>query len=142
MDNAGGGNYISGKFENTLELTAEKYIFDNVTINGPTYTISCDSASKQGIIATNCTIMGWTSFAGTIGWAKFTNCTFGEGAGYNFSRPYAPTTYVNCNFESGHRMDARAAVTFENCTVAGVALTAENIATLVTSNTANATVVK
>ena len=28
-----GGNYISGKFENTLELTAEKYIFDNVTIN-------------------------------------------------------------------------------------------------------------
>ena len=122
--------------------TGEPVILDNVTINGPTYTISCDSASKQGIIATNCTIMGWTSFAGTIGWAKFTNCTFGEGAGYNFSRPYAPTTYVNCNFESGHRMDARAAVTFENCTVAGVALTAENIATLVTSNTANATVVK
>ena len=28
-----GGIYISGKFENTLELTAEKYIFDNVTIN-------------------------------------------------------------------------------------------------------------
>lgn len=122
--------------------TGEPVILDNVTINGPTYTISCDSASKQGIIATNCTIMGWTSFAGTIGWAKFTNCTFGEGAGYNFSRPYAPTTYVNCNFESGHRMDARAAVTFENCTVAGVALTAENLSTLVTSNIANATVVK
>ena len=120
--------------------TGEPVILDNVTINGPTYTISCDSASKQGIIATNCTILGWTSFAGTIGWAKFTNCTFGAGAGYNFSRPYAPTTYVNCNFESGHKVDPRAAVTFENCTIAGVALTADNLATLVTSNIANATV--
>ena len=120
--------------------TGEPVILDNVTINGPTYTISCDSASKQGIIATNCTILGWTSYAGTIGWAKFTNCSFGKGAGYAFARPYATTEFVNCDFAAGYKIDARAAVTFENCTIAGVALTADNLATLVTSNIANATV--
>ena len=71
---------------------------------------------------------------------KFTGCTFGAGNGNNFSRPYAPTEYVNCNFEEGHEMDPRAAVTFENCTINGVALTADNLATLVTSNIANASV--
>lgn len=36
-------------------------------------------------------------------------------------------------------MDPRAAVTFENCTLGGVALTSENLATLVT-DTAKATI--
>ena len=71
---------------------------------------------------------------------KFTNCSFGEGQGYAFCRPYAPTTFVGCNFAAGFELDAVAAVTFENCAINGVALTAENLATLVTSNTANATV--
>ena len=77
----------------------------------------------------------------TLGNAKFTNCYFGAGNGYNYSRPYAPTTYVNCKFEKGHVVDPRAAVTFENCTLDGVALTADNLSTLVT-NLNNATVVK
>ena len=40
---------------------------------------------------------------------------------------------MNCEFEEGYRMDPRAAVTFENCTIGGVALTEENISILVTS---------
>ena len=124
----------------TANENASKVILENVTIEGPTYTISCDSASKQGLEATGCVIKGWTSYAGTIGDVKFTNCNFGKGAGYQFCRPYAPTEFIGCSFDAGYQIDARAAVTFENCTVGGVALTAENLSTLVTSNIANATV--
>ena len=120
----------------------EKIVLENVIIDGPVYTISCDSAGKQGFEAYNSKFFGWTSYAGTIGTGYFEGCTFGEGAGYNFSRPYAPTTYVNCDFEAGHQIDARAAITFENCRVNGVALTSENLNTLVTGNIQNATVIK
>ena len=120
----------------------EKIVLENVIIDGPTYTISCDSAGKQGFEAYNSKFYGWTSYAGTIGTGYFEGCTFGAGAGYNFSRPYAPTTYVNCNFEAGHQIDARAKVSFENCTLDGVALTAANINTLVTGNRQNIESVK
>ena len=120
----------------------EKIVLENVVVKGPTYTISCDQAGKQGFEAYNSKFYGWTSYAGTIGTGYFEGCTFGAGAGYNFSRPYAPTTYVNCTFEAGHAIDARAKVSFENCTFNGVALTSENIATLVTGNVQNVQEVK
>jgi hypothetical protein len=118
----------------------EKLYLDNVTIDGTTYTISCDSGNGFGLEATNSTFKGWTSYAKTLGDAKFTNCNFGAGNGYAYCRPYAPTEFVGCAFEAGFQLDARAAVTFENCTIGGVALTAENLSTLVTSNIANASV--
>ena len=120
----------------------EKIVLDNVIISGPVYTISCDSAGKQGFEAYNSKFYGWTSYAGTIGTGYFEGCTFGAGSGYNFSRPYAPTTYVNCDFEAGHKIDARAALKFKNCRVDGVALTSENLGTLVTGNIQNATVIE
>lgn len=120
----------------------EKIVLENVIIDGPTYTISCDSAGNQGFEAYNSKFYGWTSYAGTIGTGYFKGCTFGAGAGYNFSRPYAPTTYVNCTFEAGHKIDARAKVSFENCTLDGVALTSDNINTLVTGNRQNIESVK
>ena len=135
--------WVTGSFRGVFVKGAdhtEKIVLDNVRIEGTTYTISCDKASNQGLEATNSIFRGWTSYAATIGEVKFDTCTFGAGSGYNFSRPYAPTQYVNCTFEAGHQMDPRAAVTFENCTIGGVALTAENLATLVTSNIANASV--
>ena len=116
----------------------EKVVLENVTLEGVTYTISVDQANGQGIEATNCTFNGWTSYAKTIGEAKFTNCSFGEGSGYKFCRPYAPTTFVDCNFCEGYAIDARDVVKFENCTFNGVAVTAENLATLVTGNIQNA----
>ena len=110
----------------------EKLYLDNVTIEGTTYTISCDQGNGLGLEATNSTFKGWTSYAGTLGNAKFTDCYFGYGNGYSYCRPYAPTEFVGCEFEAGLRLDPRAAVTFENCTLAGVALSADNISTLVT----------
>ena len=121
-----------GIFINHNSTHSEKVVLENVTIQGTTYTISCDQGLNQGFEATGSTFMGWTSYAATLGSAKFTDCTFGEGAGYNFSRPYAPTEYVNCKFNEGHTVDPRAAVSFENCTLNGVALTADNIKELVT----------
>ena len=129
-----------GIFVNHNSTHSEKVVLENVTINGPTYTISCDQGMKQGLEATGCTINGWTSYAATIGEANFTNCSFGKGAGYKFARPYAPTTFVGCNFCEGYEIDARAEVAFIDCTLNGVKLTSENIATLVTGNTANAKV--
>jgi hypothetical protein len=92
-------------------------VLENVIINGTTYTISCDKGLSQGIEATNCSFYGWTSFAKTAGEAKFTNCYFGEGSGYKFCRPYAPTEFVNCTFCLGYSVDeTQAKVTFTNCT--------------------------
>jgi hypothetical protein len=88
----------------------------------------------------NSTFNGWTSYAATIGNVKFDGCSFGKGQGYAYCRPYAPTEFVNCTFAEGYQIDARAAVSFENCTIGGIALTAENLSTFVTGNLANVTV--
>lgn len=111
----------------------EKLYLDNVTIEGTTYTISCDQGNGLGLEATNSTFKGWTSFAGTLGNAKFTDCYFGYGNGYSYCRPYAPTEFIGCEFEAGFVINPRAAVTFENCTFNGEALTSANVSDLVTS---------
>ena len=128
-----------GIFINHNSDHSEKVVLENVIIDGTTYTISCDQGKNQNLEATNCTFNGWTSYAATIGNVKFTDCSFGEGNGYAFCRPYAPTEFVGCDFAVGYTVDPRAAVTFENCTIAGVPLTAENVTELVTG-TANVTV--
>ena len=129
--------WVTGSFRGIFVKGAdhvEKVVLDNVRVEGTTYTISIDQASKQGLEATNSIFRGWTSYAATIGDVKFTNCTFGAGNGYNFSRPYAPTEYVNCEFEAGHQIDPVGTVTFQNCTINGEPLTAANIGTLVISD--------
>lgn len=129
-----------GIFINHNSDHSERVVLENVTIDGTTYPISCDQGTGKGLTATNSTFNGWTSYAATLGNAKFVNCNFGEGAGYAFCRPYAPTEFVGCEFEAGYQIDARAACTFENCTFGGEPLTAENLATLVTYNAENASV--
>ncbi len=128
-----------GIFINHNSTYSEPVVLENVTIDGTVYTISCDQGMYQNLEAYNSTFNGWTSYAATLGTAMFTDCSFGEGSGYSFMRPYAPTTYVGCEFEAGYTVDPRAAVIFENCTLDGQPLTAENIDELVTS-TNNVTV--
>ncbi|MBQ2837069.1 MAG: hypothetical protein IJE67_02960 [Peptococcaceae bacterium] len=124
-----------GIFINHNSSHSEPVILENVIIDGTTYTISCDQGLNQTLTATDSTFNGWTSYAATLGDAKFVNCIFGEGNGYAYMRPYAPTEFVGCEFETGYTVDPRAAVTFENCTLNGVALTADNLDTLVTDTT-------
>ena len=130
---------IDSGFRGIFVKGGTKVYLENVILDGPVYTISCDSANKSGLDAVGSTFNGWTSYAATIGEVTFTDCSFGEGAGYAYCRPYAPTTFTGCAFEAGFAIDPRAAVVFENCTFAGVALTDANLAELV-SNLANATV--
>ena len=120
-----------GVFINHNSTYSEKVVLDNVVIEGTVYTISCDQGLYQGLEATNCTFNGWTSFAATLGDAKFVNCKFGEGNGYAFCRPYSNTEFVGCEFEAGFSLDPAAIVTFEGCTLDGVALTEENLAELI-----------
>ena len=131
---------MRGIFVNHNSTNNSKVILENVTIDGTVYTISCDQGTNKGLEAYNSTFNGWTSYAATIGAVKFVGCSFGEGQGYAFCRPYAATEFVNCDFAAGYEIEAAAAITFENCTIDGVALTAANLATLVPYNTANATV--
>jgi len=121
---------MRGIFINHNSTNCSKVILENVIIDGTVYTISCDQGTDNGLEAYNSTFNGWTSYAASIGTVKFYNCSFGEGQGYAFCRPYAPTTFINCEFEKGYKFDARAAVTFENCTYGGVKITADNAATL------------
>ena len=129
---------MRGIFVNHNSTNNSKVILENVTIDGTVYTISCDQGTNQGLEAYNSTFNGWTSYAATIGAVKFDGCSFGEGQGYAYCRPYAATEFVNCDFAAGYVIDNVAAVTFENCTFGGVALTAANLADLV-SKPANAT---
>ena len=105
-----------GIFINHNSDHSEKVVLENVTITGTVYTISCDQGKYQGIEATNCTFNGWTSFAKTAGEAKFVKCTFGEGNGYKYCRPYSKTEFVECTFCPGYTVDTtQAEVTFTNC---------------------------
>ncbi len=129
-----------GIFVNHNSDYSETVVLENVIIEGTTYTISCDQGMYQNLEAYNCTFNGWTSFAATLGTAKFVDCNFGEGKGYAYCRPYAPTTFVGCKFEAGYEVDTRAASTFEKCTLGGVDVTEDNLATLVTANIDKASV--
>ncbi len=114
---------------------------DNVTFKDVVYTFNSDAGNKNyGVYLSNCTINGWTSHSDCHKEVVYTNCSFGEGSGYAYCRPYGPTKFVGCAFEAGFAVDAVGAVSFENCTFGGVALTAENIATLVVSGVENVTV--
>ena len=106
-----------GIFVNHNSPNSSKVILENVTIDGTTYTISCDQGANQNLEAYNSTFNGWTSYAATIGEVKFENCSFGKGNGYAFCRPYAPTEFVNCTFCPGYSVDeTQAEVTFTDCT--------------------------
>ena len=107
-----------GIFINHNSSYSEQVVLDNVTIHGPVYTINCDQGTYQTLVATNCTFNGWTSFAKTTGEAKFVNCSFGKGSGYEFCRPYSNTEFVNCTFSASYTVDeAYATVTFTDCAV-------------------------
>ena len=129
-----------GIFINHNSSHSEPVILEDVIIDGPTYTISCDQGTNSGLTATNSTFNGWTSYAATIGDVEFVNCNFGEGSGYKFMRPYAKTTLTNCNFSAGYEIDSRAATTLIDCKLDGVLITEENLATLVTGNIGNVTI--
>ena len=112
--------------------TADVYI-ENVTIDGTVYTFNSDGGNKEyGVYISNSTLNGWTSFSDVHKEVVFTNCSFGEGQGYAFCRPYNASVFENCVFEEGFEFDTSktSAIVFKNCYYGDTLITAENAATL------------
>lgn len=146
--NAKGGTIknltVKGAFRGIFMGAADGDVYiDNVVIDNVCYTFNSDGGSKEfGVYISNSTLNGWTSHSDVHKEVVYTNCNFGRGTGgykYAYCRPYGTTRFVGCEFEAGYKIDPLGAVTFENCTLDGVALTSENLATLVT-DTAKATI--
>jgi hypothetical protein len=133
---------VAGSFRGifTAGQSCDLYI-ENVTFKNVVYTFNSDDGNNAyGVYVSNSTLNGWTSHSDVHKEVVYTNCKFGKGSGYALCRPYGPTSFVGCAFEAGFEVEAVGQISFENCTIGGVALTVENLATLVTYNIANASV--
>ena len=132
---------VSGSFRGIFVLNnTSTVVLKKVIVDDTTYTISCDQGGNGGLEAINSTFNGWTSFAATIGEVTFTNCSFGEGRGYAFCRPYSSTNFVGCDFDAGYEVELKNTATVEDCTYDGDPLTAETAATVFGTTATNATV--
>lgn len=140
--NTNGGTIKNGTVKGAMRgifmggANADVYI-DNVVFEDVVYTFNSDGGNKNyGVYISNCTINGWTSHSDVHKEVVYTNCTFGEGSGYAFCRPYGPTVYENCEFSTDMEFDAtrQASLVFKNCTYGGVKITAENAASLKTGD--------
>lgn len=124
---------ITGGFRGIFIAGAtEDIIIDNVIINPIAYAINCDSGNGKNLIVTNSTLNGWTSYAGTLASAEFTNCNFGSNGSYAYLRPYCATILTNCDFATGFALDATktSEITLVNCTYNGTPITAANLTLL------------
>ena len=94
---------------------------DNVEFKNVIYTFNSDGkmpANPFGVYVSNSTVNGWTSHSDMHTEVVYTNCSFGEGSGYAYCRPYGKTAFVNCTFSAGYNIDKTRTteLTFTNCT--------------------------
>lgn len=100
----------------------------NVEILNCTYAINANHTGKLTVL--DSTLQGWNSY-GSNSENRFENVKFIDGKFHNF-RPYNNTVCKNCDFGTGVVIDLSclvdgATITFDQCTVNGVALTAANL---------------
>ena len=94
---------------------------DNVEFKNVIYTFNSDGdmpANPFGVYVSNSTVNGWTSHSDMHTEVVYTNCSFGEGSGYKFCRPYGKTAFVNCTFCAGYTLDKSKTteITLTDCT--------------------------
>ena len=127
---------IGGSFRGIFTAGLNDHLYvDNVVIKDVVYTFNSDDGNKNyGVYISNSTLNGWTSYSNVHKEVVFTNCTFGEGNGYKFCRPYNASRFVNCEFCEGYKIDPRHDnVVFVNCRVNGVLVTPANAVELLGS---------
>lgn len=132
-------------------IPTEDVIIENVVIDQPGYALNtAEHATTAGLklIVRNSTLNGWSSWAGGFASAEFTDCYFGENStkyfqnmGYDqlydrLMKPYINTTFTNCTLVNGFYIDLSEMkdgikLVFDQCTVDGTVLTADNYAGLV-----------
>ena len=127
-----------------IRNVTENVVIDNVTIDGVAYCLNTAGTIADGLTlsVSNSTLIGWSSWD-KFASASFEFCKFGVGSYYDSAttaiagqehwngciRPYVTTTFKNCEFGKDFvlmidKLAADATLTFVNCTVNGVALTA------------------
>ena len=133
------GKFVDCTFEGSNALrwcySGATCEFENCVFSGKTYGVHFDGNANP-VTFRNCTISGFNAFAGSIEMVTFEGCTFvGNGkSGYNGANLWGSATLKNCEFtfdgttanEWIDCIGADKTYTFENCTVNGVAYTAEN----------------
>ena len=129
---------ISGAFRGIFMGGATgDVVIDNVVFKDVVYTFNSDAGSKDYTVTVkNSTLNGWTSFSNAHKYVSFENCSFGEGSGYAFCRPYNDCEFVNCVFEVGYGFDSTRGceIVFENCYVGDTLITADNVSELLGAN--------
>ena len=124
-------------------------VVDSCVLDVAGYTFNIDSAvAGSTLTIKNSTLNGWTSYTSGINLVTFDNCKLGLNA-YQYLRPYSETKLTNCEFTSaGYQLNAGGTdaytITIDNCTKNGVAITADNVKTLLLDSddwNANATLV-
>lgn len=125
-------------------------LIENCVLDNNVYTFNVDSVVPGArLFVKNTTLNGWTSYTNGIELVSFDNCKFGQGAGWAYLRPYSTTEIKNCEFTHAEfQLNAGGTstytITLTNCTKNGVAITAENVKTLLValdSWNANATLI-
>ena len=112
-----------------------------------TYAMNVIGDDTGDLIVSDTALRGWVSYDGFVN-ASFTNCTFAFNSNaelYNNVRPYSSVTFTRCDFDGTtfwlDMLPDGATVTFVDCTMDGVAITAADQIT-VTEGTAGAVIVK
>ena len=126
------GIFMGQTSEATSDLYIENVIFDDVLYTFNSDGESSDSSKAFGVYFKNCVINGWTSFSNKHKVVVFEDCTFSEGCGYAYCRPYNDTEFKNCAFNDGDsemfKLDTRMGISIvlDNCTNNREALTFES----------------
>lgn len=113
-----------------------KTVIDNCVIDHTVYTFNVDAVTAGATLeVTNSTLNGWTSYTEGIDMVSFTNCSLGKSNGYSYLRPYSNTILTDCEFTvDGYQLNAGGSktytITITNCTKNGVAITADNVVSL------------
>lgn len=112
-----------------------------------TYAMNVIGDDTGDLIVSDTALRGWVSYDGFKS-ASFTNCTFGANSNkevYNNVRPYSTVTFTRCDFVDTtfwlDMLPEGATVTFVDCTMNGVAITAADQIN-VTEGTADAVIIK
>ena len=114
---------VAGSFRGifTAGQSSDLHI-ENVEFKNVIYTFNSDGekmpANPFGVYVSNSKVNGWTSHSNIHTEVVYTDCSFGEGSGYKFCRPYGKTSFVNCTFCPGYTVDKSKTteLTFTNCT--------------------------
>lgn len=141
-----GGNSTRGIF-NDKNPSSKDVVINNYTVSGVGYAFNlyAEDGSNINCYVTNSNIEGWASTNGNFANVYFVGTNFTVGTYFEAGNiwngcvnSYAATTFENCNFEEGYKVDwaeknTNVPVVFKNCTLNGSLITKENVKNLLAS---------